>query len=131
MNKIELLGYVAAAVTFIGFMSKNIMRIRFFSLLACAFWIAYGALKLSGSIILCNSMIGVLQLFKIVDDSIKKRDEELTWCVEYKLGLEKMMSEPYFDWSIEHEYKVIVMEIKKIKSTKYFFYSIFNNIFVK
>ena len=62
---IEVIGYLAALITFSGFLVNNIITVRIFSLIACLVWLIYGALIMSGSIILCNTIIGCLQVYKL------------------------------------------------------------------
>ena len=69
---IDAIGYLAAIVTFSGFLINNLITVRKFSLMACFIWLAYGILIGSGSVILCNVVIGGLQIYKISMHYVKK-----------------------------------------------------------
>tara|TARA_R110002126_G_scaffold1823_4_gene10881 strand:+ start:74 stop:286 length:213 start_codon:yes stop_codon:yes gene_type:complete len=69
---IEAIGYLAAIVTFSGFLVNNLITVRKFSLMACFIWLIYGILIGSGSVILCNVLIGGLQVYKLFSHYAKK-----------------------------------------------------------
>jgi hypothetical protein len=71
---IEIVGYLASAVTMFGFTRSKVNQIRLISGISCLIWIVYGALLGSSSIIIMNFALILLHLFK----SIKKdKDEKL------------------------------------------------------
>lgn len=70
---IELVGYGAAALTALGFLQKDLFRLRIISLGACLVWIVYGALLNSNSIILCNALIAVIQVTKLIKENDGKK----------------------------------------------------------
>ena len=91
---IDIIGYLAAIITFAGFLTNNVKAIRQFSLLACLIWTIYGLYLGSGSIVLCNVVIGLLQIFKlkkIFDNKkikiLNKIDKDLEYLIkEDKVG---------------------------------------------
>ena len=111
---IELIGYIAAVVTFTGFLSANIKVIRLFSLSAGAIWIGYGVLIGSGSIILCNVIIGALQLFKLITENNAKKQFRLNELTVMKLKLEAEMRDPETPSNLDWQWDEINKEQKKL-----------------
>ena len=71
---IEIVGYLASAITMFGFTRSKVNQIRLISGISCLIWIAYGALLGSSSIIIMSFALILLHLFKSVK---KDKDEEL------------------------------------------------------
>ncbi len=116
---IEVLGYVAAAVTFLGFLTSDVIKIRKTSLLACCIWVIYGILIKSGSVIICNLVIGILQATYIFKFYSRELFEELQKEISYLSSLKKEI-ECCPDAHLEDEYDLTVKKIKKMQ--KSFFY---------
>lgn len=116
---IDAIGYIAALVTFAGFLTNNLTKIRVYSLTACLIWVWYALLINSGSILLCNSIIGALQIFKISQAVRLKRSILIEEIIIYKLSIEKEMMENS-DASLCWELDRINNKLKKL--TKKFLY---------
>jgi hypothetical protein len=114
---IELIGYLAAVVTFTGFLSSNVKIIRIFSLAAGVIWIGYGVLIGSGSIILCNVVIAALQLIKLITASIDKKRIRLEELVLIQLKLEAEMRNQETPCNLEWQWDQINKEQKKLRKS--------------
>ena len=113
---IEAIGYLAAIVTFSGFLVNNLITVRKFSLMACFIWLTYGIFIGSGSVILCNTIIGGLQIYKLYFHYVKKINDEVSELNVYKI---KLKAEWPFD-GFEEEYYRINKRLNKLQ--KSFFY---------
>ena len=112
----EIIGFVAAIVTFSGFLSSNIKTIRYSSLVAGAIWIGYGVLINSGSIILCNVVIAALQLFKIITERNESKQKRLNELLVMKIIIEAEMRVPDSS-NLDYQWDTICAEIKNINKS--------------
>ena len=116
---IEAIGYLAAIVTFSGFLVNNLITVRTFSLIACLVWLTYGILIGSGSVILCNTIIGGLQIYKLYFYYVKKINDEVSELNVYKIKLEAELRKE-FDESLQDEWYGAERKLNKLR--KSFFY---------
>lgn len=116
---IEAIGYLAAIVTFSGFLVNNLITVRAFSLIACLVWLTYGILIGSGSVILCNTIIGGLQIYKLYFHYVKKINDEVSELNVYKIKLEAEFLDGG-DGSLDEEWFRINKRLNKLR--KSFFY---------
>lgn len=67
MNWIEGLGYLATIVTLISMMVRDIKLLRAINGMSCLLWIGYGILTEAIPILLVNTIILVIHIFKLVE----------------------------------------------------------------
>tara|TARA_R110002074_G_scaffold132627_2_gene276035 strand:+ start:1509 stop:1730 length:222 start_codon:yes stop_codon:yes gene_type:complete len=65
---IELVGYIASAITMIGFTRSKLHEVRIISSISCLFWMAYGMLLGLPSVIIMNVSILALQIYKLIKE---------------------------------------------------------------
>ena len=65
METLDIIGWIATALVIFSFMINDMLRLRFVNLIGAAFWLAYGIVDLSSSIIFLNVVIVSIQAFKI------------------------------------------------------------------
>tara|TARA_B100000809_G_scaffold233351_1_gene250008 strand:- start:332 stop:682 length:351 start_codon:yes stop_codon:yes gene_type:complete len=112
---VEAIGYLGAIVTFAGFLTNNLTRIRLCSLLACAIWITYGVLINSGSVLLCNVTIAALQVFKLVQERKIQRVVYLEELISLRNEIEQEMR---FSLDVSLDWKLDQVEEKINKLSK-------------
>jgi hypothetical protein len=110
---IEAIGYLAAVVTFAGFLTNDLAKVRLCSLVACGVWIAYGSLIGSGSILLCNFIIGALQVFKLIQSRNSKKAIQIQELTTYKLEIEQEMRDNC-DANLDWEWDQVNNKLKKL-----------------
>jgi len=67
MNWIEGLGYVATIVTLISMMVKDMVFLRAINSVGCLLWIGYGLLTESIPVLIVNSVILGIHIFKLIE----------------------------------------------------------------
>ena len=67
MNWIEGLGYVATIVTLISMMVKDMVFLRVINSVGCLLWIGYGLLTESIPVLIVNTVILAIHIFKLVE----------------------------------------------------------------
>ena len=51
METLDIIGWIATALVILSFMINDMLRLRFVNLIGAAFWLAYGIVDLSLSLI--------------------------------------------------------------------------------
>ncbi len=74
METLDIIGWIATALVIFSFMINDMLRLRFVNLIGAAFWLAYGIIDLSSSIIFLNVVIVSIQAFEI-SKLIKKEEK--------------------------------------------------------
>lgn len=59
----EILGWIATLIIIVSFIQKDIFKLRLYSLFGAIFWIIYGFLLESYSIIFLNFIICIIQTY--------------------------------------------------------------------
>jgi uncharacterized protein with PQ loop repeat len=72
MNWIEGLGYIATVVTLLSMVVSDVKLLRGINGLGCLLWIGYGILTNSIPVLLVNTLILIIHIFKL----IQMREEE-------------------------------------------------------
>ncbi len=67
MNWIEGLGYVATIVTLISMMVKDMKLLRAINGFGCLLWIGYGLMSESIPVLLVNTFILGIHIFKLIE----------------------------------------------------------------
>ena len=67
MNWIEGLGYVATIVTLISMMVKDMVFLRVINSVGCLLWIGYGMLSESIPVLIVNTVILAIHIFKLIE----------------------------------------------------------------
>lgn len=67
MNWIEGLGYVATIVTLISMMVKDMVFLRVINSVGCLLWIGYGLLTESIPVLIVNSVILGIHIYKLIE----------------------------------------------------------------
>jgi len=67
MNWIEGLGYVATIVTLISMMVKDMVYLRVINSVGCLLWIGYGMLSESIPVLIVNTVILGIHIFKLIE----------------------------------------------------------------
>jgi len=67
MNWIEGLGYVATIVTLISMMVKDMVFLRVINSVGCLLWIGYGMLSESIPVLIVNTVILGIHIFKLIE----------------------------------------------------------------
>jgi|LauGreDrversion4_2_1035121.scaffolds.fasta_scaffold433425_3 hypothetical protein len=67
MNWIEGLGYVATIVTLISMMVKDMVYLRVINSVGCLLWIGYGMMSESIPVLIVNTVILAIHIFKLIE----------------------------------------------------------------
>ena len=67
MNWIEGLGYVATIVTLISMMVKDMVYLRVINSVGCLLWIGYGMMSESIPVLIVNTVILGIHIFKLIE----------------------------------------------------------------
>jgi len=59
---IDVIGWIATALTLLSFLSTKMEVLRMVNLLGCFFWIAFGLLNKTNPIIVTNAVIATIHL---------------------------------------------------------------------
>ena len=65
MNGIEIWGYISMIVVIISMLQKNVEKLRIINTISCAMFVVYGVLIGAYPVILLNSIIIVINLYKL------------------------------------------------------------------
>lgn len=68
MNSIEILGYVAMIVVLISVSMKDIVMLRLINTIACAMFVLYGFLMNAYPIIIMNTCVIIINVYKLYKD---------------------------------------------------------------
>ena len=66
MNLFEIWGYISMIVVVISMLQKNVKKLRIINTISCAMFVGYGFMINSYPIIILNSIIIVINLFRLI-----------------------------------------------------------------
>ena len=61
-NYIDLIGWVATALTLLSFMATKMSILRLINFIGCVFWVAFGMLNKTNPIIVTNLVIATIHM---------------------------------------------------------------------
>ena len=65
MNLLEITGWIATSFIISSFLINDMVRLRSVNLIGASFWLIYGVMACSSSIIFLNVVIIVIQVIKL------------------------------------------------------------------
>ena len=66
MDNVNLIGYLATALTLISFCFKDIKKLRLIGLISCIVWIIYGFIKKENPVIFVNTSIIIIHSYYLI-----------------------------------------------------------------
>ncbi len=69
---IELIGWIAMAITISSFFFQRMRTLRIINFIGCLIWMVYGTLLVSAPIVLTNVAIGLTHAFWFIRNSNKE-----------------------------------------------------------
>lgn len=69
----ELIGWIATIFIIISFIQKDMFRLRLLSLVGAVFWIVYGLIAETWSIVFLNVFISLIQVYWLRRIRLKKK----------------------------------------------------------
>ncbi len=67
MNWIEGLGYFATLVTLVSMMVKDMVYLRVINSVGCLLWVGYGMMTESIPVLMVNTIILAIHIFKLIE----------------------------------------------------------------
>jgi len=67
METLDIIGWIASVIVISSFLINDILRLRIVNLVGASFWLVYGIIDFSSSIIFLNIVIISIQVFKILN----------------------------------------------------------------
>lgn len=72
-EQIEIIGYLASAITVISFLMKNVIQLRIVNLTACLMFIFYGVMIGSWPVVIVNSVVAAVNIYFILKYKIQNK----------------------------------------------------------
>lgn len=71
----EILGYIATVIVLASFLMKKMTNLRVLNSIGACLFIVYGLLINSGPVVLTNSLILGINLIKLVQDELERKNK--------------------------------------------------------
>ena len=71
----EILGYIATVIVLTSFLMKKMTNLRVLNSIGACLFIVYGLLINSGPVVLTNSLILGINLIKLVQDELERKNK--------------------------------------------------------
>lgn len=71
----EILGYIATVIVLASFLMKKMTNLRVLNSIGACLFIVYGLLINSGPVVLTNSLIFGINLIKLVQDELERKNK--------------------------------------------------------
>ena len=71
----EILGYIATVIDLASFLMKKMTNLRVLNSIGACLFIVYGLLINSGPVVLTNSLILGINLIKLVQDELERKNK--------------------------------------------------------
>lgn len=71
----EILGYLATVIVLASFLMKKMTNLRVLNSIGACLFIVYGLLINSGPVVLTNSLIFGINLIKLVQDELERKNK--------------------------------------------------------
>lgn len=73
MDFVDLIGWVATLLIIFSFLQKKMLRLRLLSLVGALFWMVWGFISSSWSVVFLNVVISIIQVYWIFKIRLKNK----------------------------------------------------------